>query len=99
MAKFLYLYHGGGPPPNPEDGQKVMQAWMAYFGKMGPKIVDGGAPLGPSRAIKGAPNSACTGYSIIEAGNLDEAEKLTDGHPHLMSGGTIEICEALPIGM
>ena len=97
MAKFLYLYHGGGPPANPADGEKVMQAWMAYFGKLGPKIVDGGAPLAPSRAVKGAPNSAATGYSIVEAGSLDEAEQLTDGHPHLMSGGTIEICEALPI--
>ena len=35
MAKFLYLYHGGGPPSSPEEGQKVMQAWMAYFGRMG----------------------------------------------------------------
>jgi len=99
MAKYLYLYHGGGPPANPEDGQKVMQAWMAYFGKMGPKLVDGGAPLAPSRLVKGAPNSACTGYSIIEASSLDEAEHLTEGHPHFMSGGTIEICEAQPIQM
>jgi hypothetical protein len=99
MAKFLYLYHGGGPPASPEEGEKVMQAWMAYFGRVGEKLLDGGAPLGPSRSIKGAPNSGCTGYSIIEAASLDDAQALTDGHPHLMSGGTIEICEALPITM
>jgi hypothetical protein len=99
MAKFLYLYHGGGAPSSPEDGQKVMQAWMAYFGRMGEKIIDGGSPLAPSRSVSGAPSSGCTGYSIIEAGSLDEAEKLTDGHPHLMSGGSIEVCEALPIQM
>jgi hypothetical protein len=99
MAKFLYLYHGGGPPANPEDGQKVMQAWMDYFGRMGPKIVDGGAPTAPSRAVSGAPSSGVTGYSIIEAASLDEAQSLTNGHPHLMSGGSIEICETLPIQM
>jgi hypothetical protein len=98
MPKFLYLYHGGGPPASAEEGQKVMQAWMAYFGKMGNKIVDGGAPLAPSRSVAGAPASKATGYSVIQADSLDEAEKLTDGHPHLMSGGSIEICEALPIG-
>jgi hypothetical protein len=97
MAKFLYLYHGGGPPASPADGEKVMQAWMAYFGRMGEKIVDGGAPLAPSRAVGGAPASGCTGYSLIEAASLDEAAKYTEGHPHLMSGGSIEICEALPI--
>ena len=99
MAKFLYLYHGGNPPSSPEEGQKIMQAWMAYFGRMGPKLVDGGAPLAASRAVKGAPNSAATGYSIVEAGSLDEAESFTDCHPHLLSGGSIEICEALPIPM
>ena len=97
MAKFLYLYHGGGAPASAEEGQKVMQAWMAYFGRMGDKIVDGGAPLAPSRAVAGAPSSGCTGYSIIEAASLDDATALTDGHPHLMSGGSIEVCEALPI--
>jgi hypothetical protein len=95
MAKFLYLYHGGAPSP-PEDGRKVMRAWMDYFGRVGPRLVDGGAPLAPSRAVGGAPKSGATGYSIIEADSLDHAEKLTDGHPHLMSGGSIEICESLP---
>jgi hypothetical protein len=99
MAKFLYLYHGGNAPASPEEGQKVMQAWMAYFGRVGPKLVDGGAPLAASRAVKGAPNSSATGYSIIEAASLDDAEGMTDGHPHLMSGGSIEICEVLPIPM
>ena len=99
MTKFLYLYHGGSPPASPEEGQKVMQAWMAYFGKVGPRLMDGGAPLAPSRSVKGAPNSGCSGYSIIEAASLDEAEGLTEGHPHLMSGGSIEICEAQPIPM
>jgi hypothetical protein len=98
MAKFLYLYHGGGAPSSPQEGQDVMQAWMAYFVRLGEKIVDGGAPLAPSRAVAGAPSSGCTGYSVIEAESLDEAERLTQGHPHLMSGGSIEICEALPIG-
>ena len=99
MAKFLYLYTGGSPPASQEEGKKVMEAWMAYFGRMGPKIVDGGAPLGGRQSVAGAPSSGASGYSIIQADSLAEAVSLTDGHPHLMSGGAIEVLETVPIPM
>jgi hypothetical protein len=99
MAKFLYLYSGGAPPADEEAGKKVMEAWMAYFGRMGPKIVDGGAPLGARHSVGGAPASGASGYSIIQADSLGEAVRLTEGHPHLMSGGAIEVLETVPIPM
>jgi hypothetical protein len=99
MAKFLYIYSGGGQPASPEEGQRVMQAWMAYFGRLGDKIVDGGAPLGARQAVAGAAPSGASGYSIISAGDMAEAVALTDGHPHLMSAGAaIEVLEVIPIG-
>jgi hypothetical protein len=76
-----------------------MQAWMAYFGKLGDKIVDGGAPLGPHKSVGGGATLKPSGYSVINAASLDDAVKLTDGHPHLMAGGTIEVCETQPIPM
>lgn len=97
MAKFLYLYFGGKPPKNPEEGKKVMQAWTAWFGQVGSKIVDGGAPLGPRKSIGGSAASSATGYSIVDAGSLDEAIALTKGHPLLARGGSIEVCEAMPM--
>ena len=36
--KFLYLYSGGNPPKSPEEGKAMMDAWMGYFGKLGPAI-------------------------------------------------------------
>jgi hypothetical protein len=72
---------------------------MVWFGKVGEKIADGGAPLGPRKSIGGNAASAATGYSVINAANLDEAVALTKGHPHLASGGSIEVCEAVPVGM
>ena len=95
--KFLYLYYGGNPPKSPEEGQKIMQAWMAYFAKLGDKIVEGGAPLGPHKSVGGAAGSKPSGFSIVMAASLDEAVKLTEGHPHLMAGGTVEVCETQPI--
>jgi hypothetical protein len=97
MAKFVYLYFGGSAPSSPEDGKKVMDAWMSYFGRMGEKITDGGAPLGQRKSVSGNAVSGATGYSIITAASLDEAVSFTKGHPHLMSGGSIEVIEAMPI--
>src|SRR5437660_1443248 len=77
MAKFLYLYFGGSPPKSPEEGKKVMDAWMAWFGKAGDKVVDGGAPLGPRKSVGGNATAGATGYSIVSAASLDEAISLT----------------------
>jgi hypothetical protein len=98
MAKFLYLYTGGNPPASAEEGQKVMQLWMDYFGRMGSRVVEGGAPLGERASVAGAPASGASGFSIMEAGDLAEAVKLTDGHPHLAAGGAIEVLQTVPIG-
>jgi hypothetical protein len=97
MTKFLYLYTGGNPPSSPEEGRKLMEAWMAYFAKMGPRMVEGGAPLGERQGVGGAPSSGASGFSIIEAASLAEAVSLTDGHPHLGSGGAIEVLQTVPI--
>jgi hypothetical protein len=99
MAKYLLLYTGGRPPADAAEGEKVMGAWMAWFGKLGDRIVDGGAPLGDRRAVSGAAASGVGGYSIINAANLDEAVALTNGHPHLAVGGAIEVLETQPISM
>jgi hypothetical protein len=99
MAKFLYLYTGGNPPASAEEGQKIMQAWMDYFARMGPHIVEGGAPLGARQSVNGGAASGASGFSIMEAADLAEAVKLTDGHPHLAAGGAIEVMETMPIPM
>jgi hypothetical protein len=97
MTRFLYIYTGGNPPASPEEGRKVMEAWMAYFAKMGPRMVEGGAPLGARQSVGGAAASGASGFSIMEAADLAEAVSLTDGHPHLAAGGAIEVLESLPI--
>jgi hypothetical protein len=92
--KYVFIYSGGAAPRSEAEGKKVMDAWMAYFGKLGPAIVDGGAPFAPGAKVigKGAPSHA-TGYSIITADSLAAAIKLTDGHPHVAHGGSVEVFE------
>jgi hypothetical protein len=65
----------------------MMDAWMAWFGKIGPAVV-GGAPFAlGSQTIAAAKPSHATGYSI------GDAAALTDGYPHVAYGGGIEVFE------
>ncbi len=104
MAKYLLAYSGGSMPETPAEQQAVMDNWMAWFGDLGSALVDGGSPLAPSATIKpgGAvsPGAAMgiSGYSIIEAGDGDEATMMASGCPLIKAGGTIEVYEALPMG-
>ena len=52
MAKYLFVYHGGGHPSNPAEVKKVMDAWAAWFGSMGSAVIDGGNPVGRSSTVK-----------------------------------------------
>jgi hypothetical protein len=44
MSKFVLLYEGGSMPQTPEDGEKVRDEWMAWFGNAGSAIVDPDLP-------------------------------------------------------
>jgi hypothetical protein len=35
MGKYVLAYRGGGMPATPEEGEKVMAAWMNWFGSLG----------------------------------------------------------------
>lgn len=102
MAKYLYVYHGGSAPANPDDIKKVMDAWGAWFGGMGAAVIDGGNPVGKSSTVKsdgslvsGGGANPASGYSLIEASSLDDAHKKAKGCPLLKAGGSIEIAPVL----
>ena len=83
MKKFVYLYQGYQEP-----SEAVMEAWMSWFGEIGDSIVDGGNPFGQtrevtqtgSRDLESGPDSV-TGYTIVNADSIDDAEKLLANCP------------------
>jgi hypothetical protein len=104
VANFVLVYRGGSMPEGEAEQQAVMTQWMNWFGSLGDSMVDGGNPFGPSSTVssngtvKEGSESALTGYSIISAGDLPEACSKAKGCPVLISGGSIEVYEAMPIG-
>ena len=99
MANYLLVYKGGGMGNTPEEQREIMEACGGWFGGMGPAVVDGGNPCGPSRTIASGGSvseggaSALTGYSVIKADSLDAATKLAKGCPVLASNGSVEVYE------
>jgi hypothetical protein len=103
MAKYLYSYHGGSVPASKEEGERVMQAWMGWFGQLGTAVVDGGNPVGQSTTVKngsvignGGANPV-SGYSIIEASSTDDAVAKAKSCPIIAAGGSVEVAEILPM--
>ncbi len=110
MKKFIVIYHAPAELAaqtaklSPEEQAKGMEGWMQWAQKCGDKLVDLGAPLmGGQELIPGGKGKAShkdvTGYSILQAENMDEAKSLLQGHPHLMSNAacSIEVHETMPL--
>jgi hypothetical protein len=101
MAKYLYAYHGGSVPQSKEEGERIMKAWMGWFGQLGAAVVDGGNPVGKSTTVKngsvvgdGGANPV-SGYSIIEASSAEDAVAKAKSCPIITAGGSVEIAEIL----
>jgi hypothetical protein len=86
MKKFMFL-HMGFENPTPE----IMEAWMAWFESIADKQVDqGGFSNGREISKSGTKDlpwdmDCITGYNIIEAESIDEAEKLAQSNPFISS--------------
>ena len=95
----MVLYSGGmGMGADPEEQQKIMAEWDAWYGAMGASIVDGGAPFADAKHLKGSGiqsgplgDTPATGYTVIEAASLDAAAAACENHPHLNHGGQVQV--------
>jgi hypothetical protein len=82
-----------------------MKPWMAWAEGCGDSLVDLGTPLaGGQRLSKSGASPSdkgVVGYSILEAENMEAAQVLLDGHPHLewAAGCEIEVHESMPLPM
>ena len=87
-----------------EEGAAVMAKWGVWMEKVGPALSDIGTPFGPGTSVvdDGSSGTALslTGYSIVEASDMEAAEALADGHPYLSEGKgdfAVDIFEMMPV--
>lgn len=86
MKKFVFLSYGYKTPT-----EEIMDAWNNWFASLGDKLVDS-VGLGAGREIthNGTKElsldlEAVTGYLIINAEDMDEAEKIAKDCPIITS--------------
>ena len=94
MKRFMLL-HLGFQMPTPE----IMEAWKTWFESVADRTVEhGGFFKGREISREGTTDlemdlDAITGYSIIRAESLDEAEEIAKGNPFIAGIRVYEIRE------
>ncbi len=90
------LLHYGFEKPTPE----IMSAWSKWFELVADKTVDQGGFHGGAREISRSGTQdlpmgmdSITGYSIIKAESLEDAEKIAGENPFIASIRVYEISE------
>jgi hypothetical protein len=105
MSDFTFLYRGRDTNPSPEQAQKTMQKWRAWFKELGDNghLKDIGHPLEKSgKVVKGTQKTVIDGpfaeakdviggLTIIQARDLEHASELAKGCPILDVGGSVEV--------
>lgn len=93
MKKYVLLYRaandatGQAMEKTPQEQKNINDSWMAWVKKCGSQLVDPGQIFGRSFNVNSdgfeLVQSQIIGFSILEAENLEEAEELLHGNPHL----------------
>ena len=106
MSKFMMIYKGDATDTanmTEEQAAEVVAKWGAWMQKVGPALVDIGSPFGPGVSVvddgSTAAPVAMSGFSVVEAADLNSAQALAGGHPYLSEGAgnfAIEIFEMMP---
>ena len=109
MKKFTVIYFAPMSAnekmasASPEEMKEGMKPWMDWAEKCGSGLVDMGSPLG--NGMKVTKDSASpsdkqvTGFSVLQADDMDGAVAMLKNHPHLMwtEGCEIEVYEHMPL--
>ena len=106
MSEFLFLFRGSDPTArSPEQMQKSMQKWLAWFKDLNDKGVmkTPGHPLdrtgkvveGKQKTVHDGPfaeaKDVVNGYIVIEADDLAHATEISKGCPLLERDGSVEV--------
>ena len=102
MTQYLLSYHGGDQPKDQAEGERVTKSWVDWLGGLGKAVVTAGNPTTVAKTITpfgkvtdGGGANPVTGWTVLEAKDMDEAVKFAKGSPQLRANGSIEVSEIM----
>ena len=100
MPNYIFAYHGGKRPESPEEGQKEMDKWGAWFAELGDAVVNPGNPVGQSWTVSSSGVShdgganPLSGFTVVQADSMEAAATMAKGCP-ILNGGSVEVAEVM----
>ncbi|MFK8053061.1 MAG: hypothetical protein AB8F65_08800 [Woeseiaceae bacterium] len=104
MAKFMMTYFGGNPPETPEAGKAHFAEFQAWLGELGDAVISPANPLKDTQTVKpdgtsqSGSETRMSGYTLLEASDIDAAVAMAASCPFLTIGGTLEVAECIQMG-
>jgi hypothetical protein len=99
MPRYLLAYHGGHVDESLEGRERVMAEFGHWFGELGDRLIDPGNPVAravtvdASSVSDGGGANPVSGYTVIEADDMETAVELVKQGPIVQGGRTVEIAE------
>jgi hypothetical protein len=91
MTEYIFVYRSpaGYTPDDPE----AVASWRAWFGGLGPALLDMGRPVFDPATVGQASSdhTQLGGYSVVSAEGLDDALAMAKGCPLVAIGGGVEV--------
>ena len=105
MSEFTFLFRGRDPSASPEQMQKSMQKWVAWFKDLNangcikypghPLELTGKVVSGKAKSVHDGPYAEAKdvvgGFMLIEARDLAHAVEISKGCPIFEVGGSVEV--------
>jgi hypothetical protein len=92
-------------PEDPAAQAAALEAWGAWYTSIGAGVIDPGNPVGSARSVArdgtvsdGGGVDPVSGYTLIEAADMDAAVEVASRNPLLAGGGRIEVAETFNMG-
>jgi hypothetical protein len=103
MKSYVFIYYSGGDMGD-MPMEEIKATWMAWFEKLGDKLVDAGNPFNDGgqavekSGVTTIENFPASGYSIVKANSMNEAVELAKNCPILQSSATaVRVYETMPM--
>lgn len=99
MTQYFVSYHGGRPFKNEAEAQTNQARWSTWMKNLGGAVVNFGTPLVGGKVVAedgsvtdDAGDERLTGYSVVEATDIDAALDMVKDCPFLEIG-TLRVAE------